>query len=75
MAHILSGIHTLDQHLQTYIDDFDRYRPSQCPYCDKSVLWFHGVYYRRARCEQAKGNPAPIPRFVDRPAKMTLFAG
>ena len=39
MPHILSGIHTLDQHLQTWLDDIDQYRPSQCPHCGRSGLW------------------------------------
>lgn len=69
MSYILSDIHTLDQHLQTWFDDIDQYRPSQCPHCGRSGLWSHGVYYRQARCEQAKGNPTPVPRFFCRYCK------
>ena len=71
MSHILSGIHTLDQHLQTWFDEIDQYRPSQCPHCGRSGLWSHGVYYRQAECERTKGNPAPIPRFFCQHCKGT----
>jgi len=71
MTHILAGIHTLDQHLQTWLSDIDQYRPAQCPHCTRSGLWSHGVYYRHARCEQGKGNPAPIPRFICQHCKRT----
>lgn len=64
MAHILAGIYTQDQHIQTWYDDVDQYRPSQCPHCGRSGLWLHGVYYRQAQCECPKGNPVPIPRFL-----------
>ena len=63
MAHILAGIHTQDQHVHTWLNDIDAYRPAQCPHCGRSGLWVHGVYYRQAQCERPKGNPVPIPRF------------
>ena len=71
MAHILSAIHTLDQHLDTWLHDIDRYRPAQCPHCGRSGLWSHGVYYRRARAETPRGCPAPIPRFFCQHCKRT----
>lgn len=71
MPLILSGIHTLDQHLQTWLDDIDQYRPDHCPHCARSGLWSHGVYYRQARCEQASGNPVPIPRYICQHCKRT----
>ncbi len=71
MPLILSGIHTLDQHLQTWLDNPKQYQPAQCPHCGRSDLWSHGVYYRQARCEQARGNPAPIPRFICQHCKRT----
>lgn len=64
MVLILSEIHTLDQHIQTFLDHPDDYRPCQCPHCGNSNLWAHGVYYRQACCESPTGCPAPIPRFL-----------
>lgn len=64
MPLILSGIHSLDQHISTFLNDPNRYRPSQCPHCGKSRLWLHGVYYRRATCEKGVGTCAPIQRFL-----------
>jgi len=64
MQLILSDIHTLDQHLFTFLKQPDRYRPCQCPHCGKSGLWMHGVYYRQARCEKGVGGSAPIQRFL-----------
>ena len=71
MRHILSAMHTLDKHLQSWFDDVNRYRPSQCPHCGRAGLWSHGVYYRQVRCEQAKGKRTPIPRFLCRYCKGT----
>lgn len=64
MPLILSEIHNLDQHISTFLNDPDRYRPSQCPHCGKSGLWLHGVYYRQAACEKGVGTSAPIQRFL-----------
>jgi hypothetical protein len=64
MPIILSGIHTLDQHLSTLIEDIAHYRPKCCQNCGKAGLWSHGCYTRKARCEQGDGNPALIPRFL-----------
>lgn len=64
MSIILSGIHTLDQHLSALIKDISLYRPKCCPNCGRSGLWSHGCYTRNARCEQGDGNPALIPRFL-----------
>ncbi len=64
MPIILSGIHTLDQHLSTLIKDISHYRPKCCQNCGRSGLWSHGCYTRHARCEQGDGNPALIPRFL-----------
>ncbi len=63
MKLILSDIHNLDQHLSTFLNDPERYRPERCPHCGKSGLWRHGVYYRNAKCEQGVGCSAPVPRF------------
>jgi hypothetical protein len=64
MPIILSGIHTLDQHLSTLITDIARYRPKCCQNCGRSGLWLHGSYTRVAACEKGDGNPALIPRFL-----------
>lgn len=64
MPLILSGIHSLDQHISSFLNDPDRYRPCQCPHCGKSGLWLHGVYYRQAACEKGVGTCAPIQRFL-----------
>lgn len=71
MADILAGIHTQDQHLHTWLNDIDAYRPAQCPHCGRAGLWSHGVYYRQAQCEQPNGNPVPIPRFRCRYCRRT----
>lgn len=63
MPSILADIHTLDQHLSTYLRKPERYRPRQCPHCGKGGLWLHGVYYRKAQCE-GQGRPTPIQRFL-----------
>lgn len=63
MPHILSGIHTQDQHIQTWLEDIDQYRPSLCPCCGKTGLWSHGVYFRRARVRSDEKGTTPIPRF------------
>lgn len=64
MSLILSGIHTLDQHLSTLLDEPSAYRPKCCQNCSKQGLWSHGFYTRKAACEQGSGNPAMIPRFL-----------
>ncbi len=64
MQLILSDIAHLDQHISTFINHPDRYRPSQCLHCGSSGLWAHGVYYRKAACEKGVGCCAPIQRFL-----------
>lgn len=63
MRLILADINGLDQHVSTFLDDPDFYRPERCPHCGKAGLWCHGVYYRNAKCEKGVGCSAPIPRF------------
>ncbi len=47
MRPILSDILTFRQHLNALIDSLDLYRPPFCQHCFKSVIWFHGYYYRK----------------------------
>lgn len=66
MRPILSDILTFRQHLNALIDSLDLYRPPFCLHCFKSVIWFHGYYYRkpdRLNTGQDSGNDIPIPRF------------
>lgn len=66
MAFILSGIHTLNQHLSTWLSNPQAYKPNHCPHCFSTHLWAHGCYERKAQCEiQANsGCSVPIPRFL-----------
>jgi len=66
MRPILSGILTFRQHLNALIDSLELYRPSSCLHCFKTVIWFHGYYYRkpdRLNTGQDSCNDIPIPRF------------
>ena len=66
MRPILSDILTFRQHLNALIDSLDLYRPPSCLHCFKSIIWFHGYYYRkpdRLNTGQDSGNDIPIPRF------------
>ena len=66
MRPILSEILTFRQHLNTLEQTPDRYRPPCCPYCAHSVIWHHGVYFRkpdRLNCKADSMNDIPIPRF------------
>lgn len=66
MATILSGIHTLKQHLSCLRSTPEHYRPDRCPHCGKNKLWNHGCYGRNSDRENPSGhslNPVPIPRF------------
>jgi hypothetical protein len=64
MRLILSDIYNLDQHISIFLNNPDRYRPPQCPYCGKGSVWFHAVYYRNAGCERGVGCSAPVQRFL-----------
>ncbi len=66
MCNILSGIHSLDQHLSHWLAHPDAYKPSQCPHCLYSGLWAHGIYERQSacECEHDPGCSIPIPRFL-----------
>ncbi len=66
MHRIVSGITTLNQHVETLFHTPEVYRPHACPHCGMNSLWRHGCYHRKADrgspiCN--KLNPVPIPRF------------
>lgn len=66
MRIILPGITSLVQHNKLLETDLESYRPNQCPKCEKSGLWRHGYYTRKADYERmgsASLNPIAIPRF------------
>jgi transposase-like protein len=60
---ILSGIHTLGQHLEHLQSHSEDYLPDQCPSCGRAGLWRHGYYTRKSDREGQGLNPIPIPRF------------
>ena len=64
MKLILPDIHNLDQHVFTFLNHPERYRPKRCPHCGRSGLWIHGRYWRNAKCEKNVGCAAPVPRFL-----------
>jgi transposase-like protein len=64
---ILSGINTLEQHLDRLIHQPEDYRPPRCPSCGLAGLHRHGTYGRKAdrsNCNEQRLNPIPIPRFL-----------
>ncbi len=66
MRPILSEILTFRQHLNALEQRPELYRPLYCPYCDQTVIWCHGVYFRkpdRLNSRQDTMNDIPIPRF------------
>ena len=74
LATILSGIHSLEQHLSRLQSTPDDYRPARCPDCGKAGLWGHGCYGRKSdRGSPAahRLNPIPIPRFRCRHCRRT----
>ncbi len=67
MRPILSDILTFRQHLYALEQSPLLYRPSHCPYCDGTVIWSHGVYYRkpdRLNFKEDSMNDIPIPRSI-----------
>jgi len=66
VRNIVSGILSLIQHNETLETNFEKFRPTKCPHCGKSGLWYHGRYNRKADHENsgsASLNPVTIPRF------------
>jgi transposase-like protein len=66
MSLILSEIVTLRQHLNTLKQTPELYCPNACIYCQETVIWCHGYYYRKPdrlnRGDESQ-NDIPIPRF------------
>jgi len=48
MAHILTGIVSLGQHILQLSRDPQDYRPLCCPHCKSAKLWQHGFYLHKA---------------------------
>lgn len=75
MRPILSELLTFSQHLNALEHTPELYRPSHCLYCHKTVIWSHGVYYRKPdRLNNGKEsqNDIPIPRFQCADCKHTF---
>ena len=67
MSRIVPAIDTLGQHVHQLAHHPEAYRPHRCPYCNRSGLWCHGEYLRKADREGTEGiylEPVPIPRFM-----------
>ena len=68
MYRIVSGITTLQQHIETLHRTPEVYRPRCCPRCGHGCLWHHGFYSRKAERGPAFVdkclNPIQIPRFL-----------
>ncbi len=68
MCRIVSGIDSLQQHIDTLRSTPEVYRPPRCPRCGHGGLWHHGCYFRKAdrRLETLDEclNPIPIPRYL-----------
>lgn len=66
MSVILTGIHTLAQHVFHLQIQPEDYRPNCCPDCGLSGLWFHGSYTRKANrrgLEHETDEVILIPRY------------
>ncbi len=66
MTLILSDIHSLRQHINTLKTNPELYCPDACIYCQETVIWRYGYYYRKPdRLASSKDslNDVPIPRF------------
>jgi Domain of unknown function (DUF6431) len=74
LATILSGIHSLEQHLSRWQSTPNDYRPARCPDCGKAGLWCHGCYGRKSDRQNPSEhslNLVPIPRFRCRHCRRT----
>jgi len=66
MSLILSEITTLRQHLITLEQHPELYCPPACIYCEETVIWRYGYYYRkpdRLNHGDESQNDIPVPRF------------
>ena len=69
MYRILASITSLEQHAQALAGDSEAYRPTACPRCQRSGLWRHGFYERKADRRVGVSideslNPVAVPRFL-----------
>lgn len=68
MYRIVSGITTLQQHIDTLRSTPNVYRPRCCPNCGHGTLWHHGCYLRKADRRPIPAdeclNPIWIPRYL-----------
>lgn len=67
MHRIVSGITSLQQHIETLHSTPEVYRPARCPHCGLAGLWKHGCYYRksnRRRAGEKSGCLIEIPRYL-----------
>jgi transposase-like protein len=48
MYRIVSGITSLQQHIETLHSTPEVYRPVKCPHCGRAGLWRHGYYSRKS---------------------------
>ena len=69
MHRILASITSLEQHAQALAGDSEAYRPTACPQCQRSGLWRHGSYERKADRRVGVSadeslNPVAVPRFL-----------
>lgn len=68
MYRIVSGIITLQQHIETLHSTPEVYRPAQCPHCGLAGLWRHGCYCRKSNRRPLPGEESlyliEIPRFL-----------
>ena len=74
MPNILSGIHSLVQHLEHLEATPGDYRPECCLHCGKAGVWCHGAYTRKADRDNpthSSLNPIRIPRFFCRHCQRT----
>lgn len=66
MRSIVAEIISLTQYNKILQTEVEKLRPSQCPHCNKSGVWCHGCYTRKAdykRCGAESLNPIFIMRF------------
>lgn len=76
MHRILASITSLEQHAQALAGDSEAYRPTACPRCQRSGLWRHGFYERKADRRVGVSadeslNPVAVPRFLCRACERT----
>ena len=67
MYRIVSGITSLQQHIETQHSTPEVYRPAQCPHCGLTGLWRHGCYSRKSNRSSPREKSVcliEIPRYL-----------